>query len=110
MIFFFNDKRINTIENKFSSVPNTFNNYLSLYGRVVITQDKAKIKELWKPTLKTWFTEGEDDPRISVLEFIPTEGYYWDTKNGIAVATVKRLFGAIVGETYDDSIEGNIKV
>ena len=88
----------------------SFNNYLSLYGRVIISQDKAKIKELWKPTLKTWFTEGEDDPRISVLEFIPTEGYYWDTKNGIAVATVKRLFGAIVGETYDDSIEGNIKV
>jgi len=88
----------------------TFSNYLSLYGNVVISQDKAKIHELWEPTLKTWFTEGEDDSRITVLEFLPTEGYYWDTKNGIAVATVKRLFGAVVGETYDDSMQGNIKV
>lgn len=87
-----------------------FNNYLSLYGRVIISQDKAKIHELWEPTMNTWFTEGEDDPRITVLQFIPSEGYYWDTKNGIAVASIKRLFGAIVGETYDDSIQGNISV
>lgn len=88
----------------------SYSHFLSLYGRVVISQDKNKIHELWEPTMKTWFTEGEDDPRITVLEFRPTEGHYWDTKNGIAVASVKRLFGAIVGETYDDSIQGNIKV
>lgn len=88
----------------------SYNNFLSLYGRVSVSQHKDKIKELWEPTMKTWFTEGEDDPRITVLEFIPTEGHYWDTKNGIAVASVKRLFGAIVGETYDDSIQGNIEV
>lgn len=88
----------------------SFSNYLSLYGVVIISQDKVKIHELWDPTLKTWFTDGEDDARITVLQFIPKEGYYWDTKNGIAVATVKRLFGAAVGETYDDSMQGNIKV
>lgn len=88
----------------------TFSNYLSLYGRVIISQNKAKIEELWEPTMKTWFTEGKDDARITVLQFIPSEGFYWDTKNGIAVATAKRIFGAIVGETYDDSIQGNIKI
>ncbi len=88
----------------------SYSNFLSLYGNVIVSQDKAKINELWEPTMKTWFTEGENDPRITVLQFIPIEGHYWDTKNGIAVATVKRLFGAIVGETYDDSIQGNIKV
>lgn len=88
----------------------SYSSFLSLYGSVRISQDKAKIEELWDPSIKTWFTEGVDDPRITVLQFTPTEGYYWDTKNGIAVASVKRLFGAIVGETYDDSIEGNIKV
>jgi hypothetical protein len=60
--------------------------------------------------MKTWFTEGKDDARITVLQFIPSEGYYWDTKNGVAVATIKRLFGAVVGETHDDSIQGNIIV
>lgn len=88
----------------------SYSNFLSLYGRVIVSQDKAKIHELWEPTLKTWFTEGEDDPRITVLEFIPSEGHYWDTKNGMVVATAKRLFGSIVGETYDDSIQGDIKL
>ncbi|RZJ63456.1 MAG: general stress protein, partial [Flavobacterium sp.] len=70
--------------------------------------DKEKIKELWDPMMKVWFTEGVDDPRITVIKVAPTKGYYWDTKNGMAVALVKRTYGAIVGETYDDSIEGNI--
>lgn len=87
----------------------SYSDYLSIYGKAVISKDKAKIKELWDPMMKTWFTEGEDDPRITVIQVIPSEGYYWDTKHGMAVATVKRIFGAIKGETYDDSIEGNIK-
>ena len=87
----------------------SYSDYLSIYGKSVISKDKAKIKELWDPMMKTWFTEGEDDPRITVIQVIPSEGYYWDTKHGMAVATVKRIFGAIKGETYDDSIEGNIK-
>lgn len=83
--------------------------FLSLYGRSTISKDKQKIDELWDPMMKTWFTEGKDDPRITVIKFTPTEGYYWDTKHGMAVALVKRVVGAIKGETLDDSIEGNIK-
>jgi hypothetical protein len=59
--------------------------------------------------MKNWFTEGKDDPRITVIKFTPTQGYYWDTKHGMAVALIKRLAGAIMGETHDDSIEGKIK-
>lgn len=87
----------------------SYSDYLSIYGKAVISRDKEKIKELWDPMMKTWFTEGQDDPRITVIQVIPSEGYYWDTKHGMAVATVKRIFGAIKGETYDDSIEGTIK-
>lgn len=85
-----------------------YSDFLTLYGRVEISTDREKIKELWDPMMKTWFTEGENDPRITVLKFIPTEGYYWDTKHGMAVALLKRAYGAAVGETYDDSIEGRI--
>lgn len=48
----------------------------------------AKIKELWEPIVKTWFTEGADDPRITAIKVAPAEGYYWDTKHGMAVAGV----------------------
>jgi general stress protein 26 len=84
--------------------------FLLLDGTAVISRDRYRIRELWKPIMKTWFTEGEDDPRITVIKFIPSEGYYWDTKHSIAVAGVKMLIGAATGRTMDDSIEGKIKV
>jgi general stress protein 26 len=84
--------------------------FLHLHGKASISQDKSKIKELYEPILKTWFTEGVDDPRISVIKFEPIEGYYWDTKHGNAIAGVKMLIGAIVGKTLDDSIEGKVRV
>lgn len=87
-----------------------YSDFLNIYGKATISADKAKIKELWNPMLKTWFTEGIDDPRISVIKVMPSEGYYWDTKNHIAVGFIKRLVGAAIGKTLDDSIEGNINV
>jgi general stress protein 26 len=84
--------------------------FLSMEGVAGISRDKAKIKELWNFILKTWFTEGEDDPRITVIKVTPTHGYYWDNKHGNAVAGVKMLIGAAGGKTLDDSIEGNLRV
>jgi len=84
--------------------------FLHLEGTATVSRDKAKIKELWKFVLKTWFTEGEDDPRITVIKVAPSHGYYWDNKHGNAVAGVKMLIGAAVGVTLDDSIEGTLSV
>lgn len=82
--------------------------FLLLNGVATVSRDRAKIKELWKPILKTWFTEGVDDPRITVITVTPTDGYYWDTKHGNAVAGIKMMIGAAVGKTLDDSIEGRL--
>lgn len=87
-----------------------YSDFLTLYGTATINQDKAKIKELWHPMIKTWFTEGVDDPRITVIKVVPSEGYYWDTKHAMPVAFIKRLVGAAIGKTIDDSIEGEIKL
>ena len=84
--------------------------FLEIMGRGTVSTDKAKIKELWEPLLKTWFTEGVDDSRITVIRVVPSEGYYWDNKHGNAVAGVKMLIGAVIGKTMDDSIEGKLKL
>ena len=84
--------------------------FLHLVGQASASRDKAKIKELWEPVLKTWFTEGEDDPRITVVKVSPSRGYYWDNKHGTVVAGVKMMIGAATGKTLDDSIEGKIRV
>ena len=82
--------------------------FLTLTGTATASRDKRKIGELWEPVLKTWFTEGEDDPRITVLKFRPEGGYYWDNKHGNMVAGIKMLVGAAIGKTLDDSIEGRL--
>jgi general stress protein 26 len=84
--------------------------FLHLKGRATISTDRAKIRELWDPVLKTWFTGGVDDPRITVIRVAPADGYYWDTKHGNVVAGIKLLIGAATGKTLDDSIEGKLTV
>ena len=84
--------------------------FMQLNGQATITRDQEKIQELWSPLVQTWFTEGMDDPRITVIKVTPTEGYYWDTKHGNAVAGVKILIGAVLRKTLDDSVEGKLDV
>ncbi len=84
--------------------------FLMLRGTATISRDQAKIKELWEPIVKTWFTEGVNDPRITVIKVAPNDGYYWDTKHNIAIAGVKMMIGAAIGKTMDDSIEGTLRL
>ena len=82
--------------------------FLTIYGKATISTDKAIIKELWEPLAKAWFTEGVDDPRITVIKVSADSGYYWDNKHGNAISLIKIAAGAIMGKTMDDSIEGNL--
>ncbi len=82
--------------------------FLVVTGRAVISHDQARIEALWEPVIKTWFTGGVDDPRITAIEVVPTGGYYWDNKHGDMVAGAKMLIGAALGKTLDDSVEGTL--
>ena len=58
--------------------------------------------------MRAWFTEGENDPRISLLRVEPISGEYWDTRHGAAIAGIKMLFGAIVGKRVEEGVHGNL--
>ena len=84
--------------------------FLMLSGKAVISVDREQIKELWTPVVRTWFTEGVDDPRITAIKVSPDDGYYWDNKHGDAIAGIKMLIGAAIRRTLDDSQEGTLSV
>lgn len=84
--------------------------FMQIDGVASVSLDRSKIEELWEPVIKTWFTEGVDDPRITVIKVSPRTGYYWDNKHGNLVAGFKMVIGAITGKTLDDSVEGELKV
>ena len=87
----------------------SYDDFLNIEGKATVSKDKAKIKELWEPILKTWFTEGIDDPRISVIKVEPTGGYYWDTKHGKMIEMLKMAAALVTGTSMDDGIEGMLQ-
>lgn len=83
--------------------------YLSIFGRAELINDKNKIDELWTPMAKTWFKEGKDDPDIELIKVTPEDAYYWDTKNNKLVSLIKFAMGAIGITPKDDGgVEGTL--
>ena len=69
--------------------------YVSLSGEAEMSNDRAKIKELWEPTAKAWW-DSADNPNIRVLKVRPTIAEYWDSP-GKAVSLVKMVVAAATG-------------
>jgi general stress protein 26 len=84
--------------------------YLSVYGDATILFDRKIAEELWSPIVKAWFTEGVDDPDLSIIKVTPSDAYYWDTKHNKAVSLMKIIAGAVTGKTMDDGVKGKINV
>jgi general stress protein 26 len=73
--------------------------YVSLSGEAEMSNDRAKIKELWEPTAKAWW-DSADNPNIRVLKVTPTIAEYWDSP-GKAVSMVKMVVAAATGAKPD---------
>lgn len=69
--------------------------YVSLAGHAEVSNDRAKIRDLWGTPAKAWW-ESPDDPNIRVLRVTPQEAEYWDAP-GAAVAYVKMATAALTG-------------
>lgn len=66
--------------------------YVTASGRGEVSNDRAKIKELWSPYAKAWF-DSSDDQNIRVIKFSPHEAEFWDMP-GRLVTSVKMLAAA----------------
>ncbi|MBL7857816.1 MAG: pyridoxamine 5'-phosphate oxidase family protein [Cyclobacteriaceae bacterium] len=84
--------------------------FLTVYGHAEILVDHNRIERLWNPLLKAWFSEGQDDPDLTLIKVTPQDAYYWDTKNNRVIQLVKLMAGALLGKPMDDGIEGRIKL
>jgi len=63
--------------------------YLHLVGTASVVNDKAKMRELFTPLVKTWFPDGLADPHLTLIRFDAEEGHYWENPGGAL-----RLLGA----------------
>ena len=89
---------------------NNSSEYLNIYGKAVISENREKIKELWTPWAKAWFQGGAEDPDLSLISVKPESCQYWDTKHNRMVQLVKIAASIITGKTMDDGVEGKLKI
>jgi general stress protein 26 len=52
--------------------------FAALYGTINLVRDRSQIDRLWKEAWKVWFPKGKDDLSITLLQFTPSHGEYWD--------------------------------
>ena len=84
--------------------------FLSVYGRAAVSRDRNRIEELWTPVAKAWFKEGKNDPSITLIQVVPDQAYYWDTKNNKVVSFLKILASMVSDKSMDDGVMGKLKV
>jgi general stress protein 26 len=70
--------------------------YLSMRGWVDVSQDRAKLKELWNPWAQVWFS-GPDDPRAALMLFTPDEAEIWDSKGVKGLAFLFKAARGLLG-------------
>ena len=73
--------------------------YISITGNADVSNDRAKIKDLWTDFDKAWWDD-ENDPSIRLLKVVPDDAELWDSPNK-AVATVKMFVAAVTGAKPD---------
>ena len=69
--------------------------YVSLTGSAVVSNDRAKIKELFSTPAKAWWDSAED-PNIRVLKITPDEAEFWDSP-GTIISYAKMAVAAVSG-------------
>lgn len=73
--------------------------FVSVSGTAAVSNDRAKIKELFSTPAKAWWDSAED-PNIRVLKFTPDEAEYWDSP-GTVISYVKMAAAAVSGTRPD---------
>ncbi len=59
--------------------------YVTIIGEASVSNDRAKIKELWTPFAKAWW-DSENDPRIRLITVVPEAAEIWEESQPSFVA------------------------
>jgi len=73
--------------------------YVSLTGHAVVSNDRARIRELFSTPAKAWWASAED-PNIRVLKITPDDAEFWDSP-GSVISYVKMAAAAVTGTRPD---------
>jgi general stress protein 26 len=84
------------------------NKYVVISGRAALSNDRAKIEELWSDFDKAWWDDSSD-PAIRLLTVTPEDAELWDSPNQVAAITTM-LVSAVTGAKPKLGDHGAVRV
>lgn len=83
--------------------------YVSLSGRAMTVNDRAKIESLWNESWKTWFPRGKDDPNLVLVKVVGEMAEYWDNSGSSGLKYLIEAGRAYLSGTTPD-VENDPKI
>lgn len=65
----------------------------SILGPIEVSEDEAKLDDLWSVPVAAWFEKGREDPKITLLKLTPREAAIW-TSHGSPILVGLKMLGA----------------
>lgn len=78
--------------------------FVSVAGSARVVHDRAKMEELYSPSLDIWFEDGLDTPHIALLRVTPVECEYWEPAQGKVAMAAGMLKALVTKDTPDDTM------
>ncbi len=104
VLWFFTDERSRKVQESAGGAPVSIicqsdqeSAYLHLTGVATVVRDLPKMRELYSPTLKTWFPDGLEDPHLTLIKFEANGGAYWDSPGGMLQGLAAFGFSMVTG-------------
>lgn len=79
---------------------------LSVSGRASLSRERIKIRDLWKPTFRVWFPQGEADPNIVLIHVMGEQGEFWDNSGTEGLTYMYEAVKAVITGTTPKIREG----
>jgi general stress protein 26 len=82
--------------------------FVSITGHAEVSQDKAKIEELWSTAASAWW-ESPDDPNIRLLTVTPDDAEFWEAPGKI-IGTIKMVAAVATHMRPDYGTNRNVAI
>ena len=79
---------------------------VALVGRAELVRDRARMRELWKPSFQVWFPDGTEDPNLLLIRFSGDRAEYWDSTGVHQLTYLYRAVKAVLQGTTPAVTEG----
>lgn len=67
------------------------NTYVSISGHARLSDDRAKLRELWTTAIDAWFKGGPEDPAALLIAVTPQSAEVWNNPSSDIVVALKML-------------------